>query len=159
MSGRHHHGETQWQHAREVYRLARLHWRRIPWDDVRHDQKLRKSFLRAALFHDIGKAMNRQAHDVAGFRWMYPRDPLAAFLLLRHMGRWGAPPDEQVNELTAVDGLGLLTPRNCYLADLLAGCDYTSAHLQKITDDFTDADLPSTVQTLTIPSFHGPVFG
>lgn len=139
LTGHHHHGETQWQHAREVYLLARLHWRRVPWEDVRRDRKTRRSFLRAAIFHDYGKGINRQAHDVAGFRWMWERDRLAAFLILRHMGRWGASAEDQVNELTAVNGLYLLNPRNMFLADLLAGCDYTSAWLGSLTKSLTPA--------------------
>jgi len=46
----------QLSHAMGVLALASKRWRRIPWADVRKDRQMCRSFLRAALFHDIGKA-------------------------------------------------------------------------------------------------------
>ncbi len=128
-SGRFHPpGQTMWIHAVGTWRAARLAWRRVPWDDTREDQGMRKAFLTAAFFHDIGKGVSRHDHEQAGAEMLLPRSPLAAFFVLRHSGRWG-PSWEQCRAWLAQRGLqDLDTERNRWLCDLLAGCDYVDAY-------------------------------
>ena len=126
-SGQHHHGETQLEHSQEVYELAAWHWRRVPERHIRAHHGIRRSFLRAARLHDIGKASDSQAHDIAGYNFLLRRDPLSAYLVLRHMGRWCSP---EVSELLNCKPLSLYhaVPMFRWLADLLQMCDYTAAH-------------------------------
>lgn len=122
----HHHGETHGEHAFEVYYLAKKHFRRHPDPTIRKNRSIRRSFLRAALFHDVGKFIDRSRHDLAGCYWMIGRDLLAAHLILRHMGRWGHP---------EVDGISSTFPFSLYhyqpwahwLFETLQACDYTAA--------------------------------
>ena len=125
--GFHRPGDTQLSHAIGVLALASKHWRRVPWHDVRKDRLVCRSFLRAALFHDIGKAFDRDRHDIEGFRWMFPKDHLAAFFILQHMGRWGSSSNEKYELLREHEALKLVTPVNQYLSDMLSSCDYTHA--------------------------------
>jgi hypothetical protein len=128
LSGRHHRpGQTQLGHAVGVLRLAALHWRRVPWETTRKSRQACRSFLRAAFFHDVGKAIDRSQHEVAGCRWMRDRDPFASFLILLHMGRWGPGYRDTVRAMVDLNLLYLDAPSTRWLADLLAGCDYTDA--------------------------------
>ncbi len=126
-SGLYHHGESQEEHAREVFDLASWHWRRMPERRIRHDHGIRRSFLRAALFHDCGKALDRRNHDVAGFEWMRDRDPLAARLILLHMGRWGAREIADLMDRPANAYFRKL-PFFSWMVQTLQACDYSAAH-------------------------------
>lgn len=126
-SGQHHHGETQLEHSQQVYELCAWHWRRVPERHIRAHHGIRRSLLRAARFHDIGKASDRQAHDIAGYNFMLRRDPLAAYLILRHMGRWGSREVADILECKPVARYHAV-PVFRWLADLLQSCDYTAAH-------------------------------
>lgn len=126
ITGKHHHGETQGEHAQEVFRLAALHWRRVPDERIRKCHTIKRSFLRAARFHDVGKAIDRDEHDLAGYSWMLPRDPLAAILILTHMGRWCSPEVKDLLECPVVRNYWS-QPIFRFLAEMLQACDYTAA--------------------------------
>jgi len=115
------------QHAIGVLALASRHWRRVPWRNVRHALNAKRSFLRAAFFHDVGKKFDRDRHDLAGAEWMAPRDPLAAYLIMGHMGRWGAPWSERQGVALRLGILEWDNQETRWLADMLAACDYTEA--------------------------------
>lgn len=125
--GLHAPGETQGSHARGVFLLAAAHWRRVPWVHVRKNRSLCRSYLRAAMFHDAGKKFDRDRHEAMGFEWMLPRDEVAAFIILSHMGRWGPGVVEKMNILYDFKADHLNNPTNQYLADMVASCDYTQA--------------------------------
>lgn len=128
LTGQNHRpGDTQGEHARRVFALACRSWRRVPWAPIRKNRGMCRSFLRAALFHDVGKLADRETHDLAGFLWMISRDRLAAVLILRHMGRWGVAPEIQVDALMSAGCGHLLTAQTMWLCDLLASCDYFDA--------------------------------
>jgi len=120
-------GDTQLTHAQGVFDLACCHWRRVPWQDVRKNRALCRSFLRAAFFHDIGKAIDRENHDIAGFIWLLPKDREAAFMVLQHMGRWGASSDKKYQLLREYNAFDLANPICIYLSEIIAACDYTHA--------------------------------
>lgn len=82
---------------------------------------------RAARFHDIGKAHDRHAHDIAGYNFMLRRDPLAAYFVLRHMGRWGSREVADILECKPIARYHAV-PVFRWLADVLCACDYTAAH-------------------------------
>ena len=127
VSGRNHHGESQLEHSQEVYELAAWHWRRVPERHIRAHHGIRRSFLRAARFHDIGKASDPRAHDIAGYNFLLRRDPLAAYFVLRHMGRWGSREVADILECKPIARYHAV-PVFRWLADLLQACDYTAAH-------------------------------
>lgn len=123
-------------HARGTLALARWAWRRIADDRLRLNATTRRAFLLAAIFHDVGKSADRGDHERAGAEIVlqaWPKQPLVAFLVLHHSGRWGPPQpelqqwliDHQIIE--AVD-----TQENRRLAELLAGADYIDAHRHQI---------------------------
>lgn len=58
---------------------------------------------------------------------MFPKDHLAAFFILQHMGRWGASSVDKYLLLKEHDALNIVTPVNQYLSDILSSCDYTHA--------------------------------
>lgn len=123
----HHHGETQREHADEVFRLACRHWRRVPEDKLRKCRSVCRSFLRAARFHDVGKAIDRTRHDIASYRWLLDKgDDLAAFLALMHMGRWKSRDVTRILEREPV-GRFAKHPAFLRLAEMLQSCDYTAA--------------------------------
>lgn len=126
-SGTRHHGESQIEHAEEVYALCAWHWRRVPERHIRAHHGIRRSFLRAARFHDVGKAEDRSAHDIAGYNFMLRRDPLAAYFILRHMGRWGSREVADIINCKPIAQYHAV-PVFRWLADLLQACDYTAAH-------------------------------
>jgi hypothetical protein len=135
-SGLHHPpGQTSLSHALGVWRVARLAWRRIPWDDLRADWAAHRDFLTAALFHDIGKARSREAHEIEGADWClerWPDRPLRAYLCLQHSGRWGPCYSERIAWMVEHHLLHLDNERHRWLADLLAGCDYVDAYRHRI---------------------------
>ena len=128
IRGFHRPKQTQGDHARRVFSLACRFWRRVPWNHIRLSRRVFRSFLRAALFHDVGKITDRQRHELEGFRWMLPRDPLAAFFILHHMGRWSCLEKIEKDLLIKQSGLAhLATPEHVWLCDLLSAADYAEA--------------------------------
>ena len=120
-------GQTQGDHAYGVFRLAVLHWRRCPWKAVRKNWKIKRSFLRAALFHDVGKKDDRYNHDVASYVWlMHHGDPLAGYFALCHMGRWGSVEVKDILNMPIICDLHAQAPFR-WLAGALQVCDYTDA--------------------------------
>jgi len=128
LSGQHHKpGQTQAEHARAVYRLACKHWRRCPWPEVRHNHKIHRSFLRAALFHDVGKSTDRYNHDIASYVYLIQKkDLLAAVLALTHMGRWGSKEVHDLLEMPKVRDLWSQAPVR-WMAQTIQACDYQDA--------------------------------
>lgn len=134
VRGYHRPNQTQGDHSRRVFKLACRHWHRVPFDHLRRNRRVCRSFLRAALFHDVGKITDRRRHEVESFHWMLPRDELAAFLVLHHMGRWSCVNDAEKRDLLEQAGiLHLLTPEHLWLADLLCAVDFTEACCWDIT--------------------------
>lgn len=128
VRGYHRPNQTQGDHSRRVFKIACRHWHRVPWDHLRRNRRICRSFLRAALFHDVGKTTDRRRHEVDSFHWMLPRDELAAFFVLHHMGRWSCVNEAEKRELLARAGiLHLLTPEHLWLCDLLCAADFTEA--------------------------------
>lgn len=126
-SGLYHHGESQLEHSQEVFRLCCMHWRRVPDRKIRHHHGIRRSFLRAARFHDIGKASDRHNHEIAGYNFMLRRDLLSAYLILTHSGRWSP------SEVSDICNCPLISkyhsvPAFRWLSNTLQACDYTAAH-------------------------------
>ena len=143
VSGDHHPpGQTNLTHALSVWRCARWAWRRVPWAYLRHSPRHRRAFLLAALYHDIGKSIDRANHETAGASWAlrrWPDLPMVAYLIVAHSGRWGPTwCDRQkwmLNHETAVPWqrvIDLDNEQHRWLADLLAGCDYVDAHRHEI---------------------------
>lgn len=125
-SGQHHHGETQWQHAREVFALAARMWRRVPQERLRKSHTIRRSFLRAAIFHDVGKAVDPKAHDLASYAWLLPKDRLAAYFALTHMGRWQTPAVRDILECAPISRFHR-HPTLRFIGEMLQACDYFAA--------------------------------
>jgi len=123
----HHHGETQIEHSQAVYELAAWHWRRVPERHVRAHHGIRRSFLRAARFHDIGKHEDRRAHEVAGFNWMIRKDSLAAYFILTHSGRWSPAEVADILNCKPISRYHEV-PVFRWLSYALQACDYTAAH-------------------------------
>jgi len=134
VRGYHRPNQTQGDHSRRVFKLACRHWHRVPWDHLRRNRRVCRSFLRAALFHDVGKITDRRRHEIESFHWMLPKDQLAAFFVLHHMGRWSCINDAEKNDLLERAGvLHLSTPEHLWLADLLCAADFTEACCWDIT--------------------------
>lgn len=135
LTGQHHPpGQTQLSHALSVYRAARWAWRRVPWAAVRCNPRRRRSFLLAALYHDIGKHVDRDRHEMAGADMMVARDPVAAYLILHHSGRWGPSYSQRIGYMVdtwisdTVRMIDYDDERMRWLGDLLGSVDYADAH-------------------------------
>ena len=58
---------------------------------------------------------------------MLRRDPLAAYFVLRHMGRWGSREVADILDCKPIARYHAV-PVFRWLADLLQACDYTAAN-------------------------------
>lgn len=89
----------------------------------------------AAIFHDIGKTVDRANHEFAGAQIaldMWPRLPMVAYLILHHSQRWGPCCEPRIAWMVQHDIIHLDDQRARWLADLLSVADYTSAFANKI---------------------------
>lgn len=128
-SGRFHRpGQTQRGHALGVLALSFRMWSRFE-DKIRMNRSLMRSFFRAALFHDVGKAMGEyKVHEALGAYWLFDHgDRVAAYLVLHHMGIFGMNRQSRlviIQELELWD-LDFLTMHR--ICDMLASCDFVEA--------------------------------
>ena len=136
LTGRHHPpGQSNRSHALGTLRAARWAWRRVPWQSVRRDPRQRRAFMLAAIFHDIGKTVDRENHEIAGAQIAldtWPTQPLIAYLVLHHSGRWGPAYAPRIAWMVQHGIIEVDTPRNRWLSDLLSSCDYFDAHRHRM---------------------------
>jgi HD superfamily phosphodiesterase len=130
-SGRwHRFGQTQLEHAISVLGRCMLLWDTVP-EEMRTNRPLQKSFGLAAMFHDVGKIQDPEAHDVRSFEILRETDYTAAMLALVHMGRWKSA---NVCSMFAanISALRVPLPAFNYLSAILQQQDYLDAMEQFI---------------------------